>query len=68
MGNTKTQAQQSLKKSLDIYVDEYIRLGVLFDKLQGFGFKKSVIIPKPKKNKTYKKSNYDIPLNRELYA
>ncbi|MDC9714542.1 MAG: hypothetical protein PSN36_01785 [Gammaproteobacteria bacterium] len=63
MGNTKMEAQKSLKQAIDVYVDEYMRLGVLFDKLQKFGFKKSVIIPKPKKNKTYKKINYDIPLN-----
>lgn len=63
MGDTKINAQKSLQKTIDIYIDEYVRLGVLFDKLKDFGFKKSVIIPKPTKNKTYKKINYDIPLS-----
>jgi predicted RNase H-like HicB family nuclease len=63
MGETKSKAQQSLKESINIYMQEYLKLGVLFDKLKQEGFKKKIVLPKSSKNKTYKKLNYDIPLS-----
>ncbi|SFV65144.1 hypothetical protein MNB_SUP05-5-1055 [hydrothermal vent metagenome] len=63
MGDTKIEAQKSLKKSLDIFIDDYINRGVLMEVLEKQGLKKKIILPKSTKTKTYKKINYDIPLN-----
>ena len=64
VGDTKPEALRSLKKTISLYVDEYGRQSrsALFNKIESYGFKKSIVIPKAKKDKTYRKINLDIPL------
>lgn len=72
MGDTKAQSQQSLKRAIDIYVDEYLKQGVLLEKLQAYGFEKNANSP-TQHDKIYQKMNVNIPLNafddqERLYA
>ena len=62
MGATKREAEKSLKTTVEIYINEYIKLGTLFEILEKQGFNKKIVLPKAVKNESYKKLCYDIPL------
>jgi hypothetical protein len=64
VGSAKAKAEKSLKEALKITFDWCIKNATLFEALEKEGFKQKVVLPLETKEKSYKKINYNLPLEQ----